>query len=152
MVLKALSYIIRIIAAAQKLHTGRQQNQSAAREEPFAVVADLNNVVVEPGSLVLQNRHGYDVAARTTSLSERLLRRHENVWDVLNPAGKYLLLADERQMQHNLQRVGIGSDDYQFGDGPVEGFRGFVGALLDLLEAGALPDQVVNHGGQFFVG
>lgn len=67
-------------------------------------------------------------------------------------ARQYLLFADERQVQHNLQWVGISSNYHQLRNGAVQCFRGFIRPLLDLLEAGALSHQVVDHGAQLFVG
>ncbi len=45
-------------------------------------------------------------------------------------------------MEDNLKRVGIGSNDDEFGDTPVKSFSGLVGTLLDLLERGTLRDQI----------
>ncbi len=43
-------------------------------------------------------------------------------------------------MEHNLEGGGVGGDDNELGDGPVEGLGGLIGSLFDLLEAGALSD------------
>ena len=55
-------------------------------------------------------------------------------------------------MEHYLERVSVSSNYDHFGDTSVEGFGGFVGALLDLLERCALGDQVVYFGGKVFSG
>jgi hypothetical protein len=54
----------------------------------------------------------------------------------------YLFLAEDGQMKHNLKRVGIGSDDDEFGDASIECLGGLIGALLDLLQRGALGNEV----------
>lgn len=45
-------------------------------------------------------------------------------------------------MQDDLQRGGIGSNDDELGDAAIQGLGGLISALLDLLEGGALRDQV----------
>lgn len=45
-------------------------------------------------------------------------------------------------MKHDLKRVGIGSDDDEFGDASIECLGGLIGALLDLLQRGALGNEV----------
>ena len=51
-------------------------------------------------------------------------------------------------MKDNLKGVGIGSDDDEFGDASIECLGGLVGALLDLLQRGALGNQVEQLGGK----
>ena len=53
-------------------------------------------------------------------------------------------------MKDDLKGVGVGSDDDQFGDASIECLGGLVGALLDLLERGALRDQVEDLRGELF--
>lgn len=48
-------------------------------------------------------------------------------------------------MQNNLERVGIGCDDDQFGDGSVQSLSSLVGSFFDLLESCALSNEVVDH-------
>lgn len=45
-------------------------------------------------------------------------------------------------MQDDLQRGGIGSNDDELSDAAIQGLGGLISALLDLLEGGALRDQV----------
>ena len=51
-------------------------------------------------------------------------------------------------MKDDLKGVGVGSDDDQFGDASIECLGGLVGALLDLLQRGALGNQVEQLGGE----
>lgn len=53
-------------------------------------------------------------------------------------------------MEHDLEGSRVGSDDDEFGDAAVEGLGGLIGALLDLLERGALRDQVEDLRGELF--
>lgn len=53
-------------------------------------------------------------------------------------------------MEHDLQGSRIGSDDDKFSDASVQGFCGLIGALLDLLEGGALRDEIEDLGGELF--
>lgn len=45
-------------------------------------------------------------------------------------------------MQHDLKRGGISSNDDELSDAAIQGLGGLISALLDLLEGGALRDQV----------
>ena len=45
-------------------------------------------------------------------------------------------------MQDDLQRGRISSNDDELSDAPIQGLGGLIGTLLDLLEGGALRDQV----------
>lgn len=45
-------------------------------------------------------------------------------------------------MQDDLKRGGIGSNDDELSDAAIQGLGGLISALLDLLEGGALRDQV----------
>lgn len=119
--------------------------QSAADEESFALSGDGVDLLVELAGLVLEDGDADDVAGSAHSSTERLLRLHEHV-------GHVLLLAQDGQVQHDFEGVGVGSDDDQLGDASVEGLGGLVGALLDLLEGGALGNEVVQFGGELFRG
>jgi hypothetical protein len=52
-------------------------------------------------------------------------------------------------VEHNFEGISISSDDDEFGDASIECLGGFVGSLLDLLEGGALRDQIKDLGGEF---
>jgi hypothetical protein len=55
-------------------------------------------------------------------------------------------------VQHDLEGVGVGCDDDQLGDAAVKGLGGLVGALLDLLERGALRHKIVDFRSEVFGG
>lgn len=50
----------------------------------------------------------------------------------------YFFLAEDGEVEHNFEGVGISSDDDELSDTTVESLGGFVGSLLDLLEGSAL--------------
>lgn len=74
-----------------------------------------------------------------------MARRHK-AHSTDKPDG-YLFLAQEGKVQHDLQRVGIGSNDDEFGDSSIKCLGCFIGSLFDLLETGTLPHQIINHRG-----
>ena len=51
-------------------------------------------------------------------------------------------LAEERQVQQDLQRLSVGSHNDELGNAAVQRLGGFVGALLELLVVRGLLDQV----------
>ena len=53
-------------------------------------------------------------------------------------------------MEHDLKRVGIGSDDDELSDASIESLGGLIGALLYLLQRGALGNEVEQLGGKLF--
>ena len=44
----------------------------------------------------------------------------------------YFILAEEGQVQNDLEGLGVGGEDDQVGEAAVEGLRGLVGSLLQL--------------------
>ena len=56
----------------------------------------------------------------------------------------YFFLAEDGKVEHNFERVGVGSDDDELSDAAVEGFGGLVGSLFDLLQRRALRHQIVD--------
>ena len=67
--------------------------------------------------------------------------RNEDVRDVL-------VLAQERQVKENLDRLGVGRHDDEFRNAPVQGLGGLVGTLLRLLVIRRLLDEVQEGDGQ----
>ena len=55
-------------------------------------------------------------------------------------------------MQDDFEGVGIGGDDDKFSDASVKGFGGLVGTFFDLLERGALGDQIDDFRAELFGG
>lgn len=71
-------------------------------------------------------------------------------WNV--DVGHVLVLTEERQVQEDGQRSGVGSEDDDLGDAAVESLGGLVGALLQLLVVGCLLDDIQDLLGQGCVG
>jgi hypothetical protein len=59
-----------------------------------------------------------------------------------------LIFAQQRQMEENLDRLGVGGQDNQFRDTTIEGLGGLVGSLFGLLVVGSLLDQIQDGHGQ----
>lgn len=51
-------------------------------------------------------------------------------------------------MKDDFKWIGISSDDDEFCDASVKGLGGLIGSLLDLLEGGALRDQIKDLRGE----
>lgn len=53
-------------------------------------------------------------------------------------------------MKHDLEWVGVGSDDDELSDASIECLGGLIGSLFDLLERGALGNEVEELRGKLF--
>lgn len=70
----------------------------------------------------------------------------------LRKASVYLVLAQERQVEKNLNGLGIGGHDDELGNTTVEGLGGLVSTLLELLVVRSLLDQVHDGVGKSGIG
>ena len=84
-------------------------------------------------------------AGDTAGTAESGLGGDENVGDVL-------VLAKKRQVQENLNGLGVGGHDDELGDTTVEGLGGLVSTLLELLVVGGLLDKVEDLSSELVVG
>lgn len=64
----------------------------------------------------------------------------------------YFFLANQRQVEYYFERVGVSSNNDQFGDGAIESLGSLIRSLLDLLQGSALSDEIADHRREFFVG
>lgn len=64
----------------------------------------------------------------------------------------YFVFTQKWKMEDDLQGLSIGGHHDELADSPVESFCGFVGTLLQLLNAGALFDYSHDFGGEFVIG
>lgn len=55
-----------------------------------------------------------------------------------------LVFAQERQVEEDLEGLGVGSEDDHLRDTTIEGLGGFVGTLADLLVVRRLLNQVLK--------
>ena len=86
--------------------------------------------------------HGPRHAARS---AQSLLGLDEDV-------GHVLVLAQEGDVEEDLQRLGVGGHDDELGDAAVEGLGGLIGALTQLVVVGGLLHEVEDFRGQALVG
>lgn len=111
----------------------------------FDVLLDSLDVALQLGSVLNSDRNRDDWSTDAGSSAEGLLGSNKNVWNVL-------IFAQERQMEKDLQWLGIGGHNNELGNTSVEAFGGFVGALSELLVVGGLLDQIEDLLGQAGVG
>jgi len=86
-------------------------------EQRLDRVADRQDLRLDLRALVRDDRGGDDRARDATRTTERLLRGNEHVRHVL-------VLAQQRQMQQDLERVGVSSHDDELRLATVEGLGG----------------------------
>ena len=86
-----------------------------------------------------------DRSADTTGTTKSLLGPDEHV-------GHVLVLAEQRDVEQDLKRLGVRRQDHELGLAPVEGLSRFVCALPQLLVVGRLLDEVEDLGRQGLVG
>ena len=96
-------------------------------------------------SFVLGDRGGDHRAGDAAGAAEGLLGPAEDVGDVL-------VLAEQRDVEEDLQRLGVGGEHDELGLAAVEGLGGLVGTLAQLLVVDGLLDQVEDLGGELLLG
>ena len=104
-------------------------------EEVLNLNLELVNVVLELTALVGGNRARDDGPGDAACASERNLGRDEDVRDVL-------VLAEEGEVEEDLEGLGVSGHDDHLGDAAVEGLGGLVSALLELLVGGGRLNKV----------
>ena len=82
-----------------------------------------------------------DVTNVTKIFSENHLGPDEHVGDVL-------ILAQQGDVEENIQRLAVSRDDHELSLPSVEGLRGLVGSLPQLLVVGALLNEVQDLAGE----
>lgn len=105
--------------------------------ESLNLVFQASDLVHEIGCLVGGNASTDNSPGNTTSTSKSSLAGNINVWNVL-------VLAQERKMEENGERSGVGSEDDDLTDTTVQGLGGFVGTFLELAIMGGLLNDVEN--------
>ena len=91
--------------------------------------------------IALHDGEGDDVAGDLGGASEGGLAGDEDVGDVL-------ILAQEGEVEEDLDGVGVTGKDDEIGEATVEGLGGLVGALTDQLGVAGLLDDVEDSLGQ----
>jgi len=114
-------------------------------QELLDLELDSQDLGLEVRALVGGDRAGNDGAGDTAGTAESGLGGDENVGDVL-------VLAKKRQVQENLNGLGVGGHDDELGDTTVESLGGLVSSLLELLVVGSLLDQIHDGVGKSSIG
>jgi len=95
--------------------------------------------------LIDSDRTSYHRTGNATSTTQSRLRSNEDV-------GHVLVLAEQRQMEDNLQRLRVRRHDDEFGDTTIQRLGRLVSAFLELLVVAGLLDQFENIFGQLRIG
>ena len=103
----------------------------------FNLVSHLVEGFSELTLLDVEDGSSYDVARDATGSSKISLLGNVDVGDVLYSKLKsnwltYLVFAEEREMEDDLQRLGVSSKDEESSHTSVEGFGGLVSSFLQL--------------------
>ena len=85
------------------------------------------------------------LSADSTSSAQCLLGSHEHV-------GNILVLAQQWDVEQDLQGLAVSCQDHELGLTSVEGLGGLVGALPQLLVVGGLLNKIEDLGSQGLVG
>ena len=91
---------------------------------------------VSDGTIVLgKDGDGDDVAGDAAGTAQIRLLADVDIRNVF-------VLTKKRQVQNDLQRLGVSGEDNQVGDAAVQALGGLVGALLEELESLGLVEEV----------
>jgi len=103
------------------------------------LLLDGGNLRLDLRTLVLGHASSDDRPANPTCSAQSLLGPDEHV-------GHVLVLAQQGDVEKNLQRLTVSCEDDKLGLTPVEGLSGLVGTLPQLLVIRSLLDQIENLG------
>lgn len=104
-------------------------------EQSLDGVLDGLDLALELPVLVRGDASSDDRAGNAASPAESSLRRYKDVWHVL-------VLAEQRQVENNLDGLDVCSHDDELADTSVERLGGLVSSLLELLVVGGLLHEV----------
>lgn len=105
------------------------------------LLLDGGDLRLQLGALVGGDTASDDWARDATGTAEGLLRANEYVWDVF-------VLAQQWQVQQDLQWLCIGGQNDEFRKSAIEGLGGFVSTASQLLVVDGLLDQRHDLRGQ----
>ena len=106
-----------------------------SKKEALDLVFHFLHGLCQRALIIGQDCDGDDVPRDAASPSKIGLLSHVHVWHVL-------VLAEQWQVQDDLERLRVGGEDDEVGDATVERLGGLVGALLELIEGLGLVDDV----------
>jgi len=104
-------------------------------QQPLNLILNSPNLRLELTGLITRNTGGDDAPAHAAGTAEGDLARDEDVGDVF-------VLAEQRKVQQDLERLGVGGHDDELADSAVQRLGGLVGALLELAVVRRLLDYV----------
>lgn len=110
-------------------------------QQGLDLVLNTVNLVLDGRSVVRGDRGSNDWSGDTTSSTQGGLGRNKDVWNVL-------VLAQQGQVQQDLNRLSVGSHDDELRDTSVQGLGGLVSTLLQLSQTLGLLDNVEDLLGQ----
>merc|ERR1719382_1524332 len=114
------------------------------KQQLLNLLLDGLNLRLDLRALILSDTGSNDRSAHTTSSSERLLGSDEHVGDVL-------VLAEERDVEQDLQGLRVSRHDDKLRLSSVESLGGLIGSLPQLFVVGGLLDKLQYLGGQGLV-
>ena len=94
-------------------------------QQSLDLILDSPDLALQFGGLVRSDRGGDDGAAGAASTAKRNLGGHKHVRHVL-------VLAEQRQMQQDLERLRVGGEHDELTDAAVQRLGRLVGPLLQL--------------------
>jgi hypothetical protein len=114
-------------------------------QELLDLELDGQDLGLEVRALVRGDGGSNDGTRNTAGTTESSLGGDKDIGDVL-------VLAEERQVEQNLNGLGVGSHDNELGNTTVEGLGGLVGSLLELLVVRGLLNQIHDRVGKSGIG
>lgn len=114
-------------------------------EEALDLLLDAGDLGLELGALVDGDGAGHDGTGHAACTTQCLLGSDEHVRHVL-------VLAQQRQMEQDLQGLSVGGHHDELGQAAVQRLGGLVGSLAQLLVVHRLLDQVHDLRGERGVG
>lgn len=114
-------------------------------QETFDLLLDRRDLRFQLRTLVNRDRTGDDGTGHATGTTQSLLRAHEHV-------GHVLVLAEQWQVEQDLQGFSIGGHHDELGQTAVQRLGGLVGTLAQLLVVQSLLDEVHDLRGERGVG
>ncbi len=115
-----------------------------SHQELLDLLLDGGDLGLDLGALVLGDGGGDDRPGHPAGPAQRLLASNKDV-------GHVLVLAEQGDVEEDLQGLGVGGQDHKLALPPVEGLGGLIGALAHLLVVDSLLRQVEDLGGEGLV-
>ena len=126
-------------------HGPATAHHSYLDQQSLNLVLDTVDLVLDRGSVVGSDGSGNNRSGHTTGSAQGGLGRHEHIWHVL-------VLTQQRQVQQDLDGLGVSGHDDELGDTSVQGLGGLISTLLQLSQVLGLLDHVKDLLGQAGVG